>query len=60
MVCCCSLAGTQACLNCSRYTGLFGTVPIQPMPEWRWERPVKRIIEKYGADGKLVERIIEE
>lgn len=60
MICCCSLAGTQACMRCGRWREYYGdwTAPIR-YPIEPNVKP-KRIIEKFDKDGKLMERIVEE
>jgi hypothetical protein len=51
MLCCCSLAGTVACLNCpNRFQGYYPS----------WNVPTKKVIEKFDDKGNLIERITEE
>jgi hypothetical protein len=63
LVCHCILAGTAACRNCQRYIEHYGVHPSEQL--YDYEAPtkvikVKRIIEKFDKDGKLIERITEE
>lgn len=57
MSCCCSLAGTNACLTCPNYTIQQWVVPKEYIEV---PKKTKRIIEKFNEDGKLIERITEE
>lgn len=59
-VCCCSLAGTGACNNCtnsSEYMGYFYSLKIQPLVH---KNLGKRVIEEFDKDGKVIKRITEE
>ena len=56
LACYCSLAGTRACLTCSK-----GMIDMMFYPPIYYEKnkPKERIIEKFDKDGKLIERITE-
>lgn len=61
-ICCCSLAGTIACLTCSRRSyGNQPSLPIQPPPGTTWEpTPMKRVVEEFDKEGKLIKRTTED
>mgnify|MGYP001411248134 CR=1 FL=1 len=54
MVCCCSLAGTKACLSCPTYLNdiAFGVNKVNESYKYR-------VVEKFDENGKLIERITE-
>ena len=72
MSCCCSLAGTAACLSCSQRQVMFTdwTYPHTNVPWWIpgypetpapapvAPTPKKTTVEEYDKDGKLIRRII--
>ena len=73
MICCCSLAGSVACRNCSRWKEYYGdNIFNYPKNDWteigqygkNTLKPeihkIKKTIEKFDKDGKLIERIITE
>jgi len=53
-ICCCQLAGTQACEDCPNN---------KMMPQWEFRtnyfQPKEIIKEKYDNKGRLIEKIIE-
>jgi hypothetical protein len=55
LICCCSLAGTKACLTCPQYLNQAWTAPP-------FSNTVKgrRVTKKYDDKGNLIEEIIEE
>ena len=57
ITCCCSMAGTKACLACPQYQNMMYSDQIKIYPNII---PTKKTIEKYNENGKLIERIIEE
>ncbi len=59
MICCCSLAGTSACLGCYMRNSNISYYPTYP--DIYYPKPyIKKITEKFDKDGKLIERITEE
>ena len=59
MNCCCSLAGTRACLSCPNGWEWNGAL-YWFIPPWVVGEPKpKRVIEKFDKDGKLIERVTE-
>ena len=73
MSCCCSLAGTAACLICNQRQAMFTdwTYPHQhtDVPWWipgypevpvapSAPAPKKTTVEEYDKDGKLIRRVI--
>jgi hypothetical protein len=58
MICCCSLAGTKACLNCPNYLNDIAQINSIPFP--LRTSPLKRIIKEYDGKGNLIKEIIEE
>lgn len=66
-VCCCSLAGTDACKTClngsvSTFTNYWNWWQDWYVPEGTGyvKNSYKKVTEKYDKDGKLIERIVEE
>lgn len=55
LVCCCSLAGTKACLKCPQYLN-HGF----PAPSFDDTHRGRRVTKKYDDKGNLIEEIIEE
>lgn len=54
LICCCSLAGTKACLSCPNYINAFGG-HIQNEGSG-----FNKKVTEYYEDGKLVKRVIED
>jgi hypothetical protein len=57
IACCCSMAGTKACLTCPQYQNMIWPDQASIMPNIY---PTRKTTEKYDKDGKIIERIIEE
>jgi hypothetical protein len=56
-VCCCSLAGTKACIT--YVNSELGSINPNYRHWIKYDTRKPRVIEKFDKDGKLIERITE-
>lgn len=56
--CCCSLAGTAACMRCLNNPGSAYTPPISPQISYPPAPRIKKTIETLDENGKCIKREI--